>query len=588
MLALAASACLDSRIGRAEINRWAGITEIGLTSPIIVDPSQPTTLYSGGFGGLRKTTDGGRSWTGGDSDQNHIILALAVSKSSPETIYRVDKNVLLVTEPQTLSRSDDGGETWTGGHYLPQIGISGYVSDLAVDPTNSDVLYASTVPAGLREPSSGIFKSTDGAASWSLVSGSDGTLYFASSVVIDPESPSTIYAGSSLGVHKSTDAGTTWTPMTSGLPDSTSLAVQKIVIDPLTPSTVYIATLGGVYKSTDAGEHWFRASQGLPQETVIVALAISPSSPSTLFANGRSGEVFESKDGGDEWESLSTGLPSEDVTELSIDPLTPTSIYAGTRDQILKLTQEPEGPCQAGTAVFCARGNRFRVQVNWQALHLGSRGLGKAVPLTEDTGAFWFFTNTNLELAVKVVDGRPFNGEFWVFYGALSNVQYSVTVSDTQTRVVRSYGNRQDLFGSLADVNAFDAGTEAATANSVGSPGAISSSGCSGDASTLCLHGGRFRVKVDWDAENIGKRGTGIVVPLTSDTGAFWFFSDNNIELVIKVVDGRPVNDHFWVFYGALSNIQYTITVTDTETGTVKTYDNPQGTLASATDTKAF
>ena len=67
-----------------------------------------------------------------------------------------------------------------------------------------------------------------------------------------------------------------------------------------------------------------------------------------------------------------------------------------------------------------------------------------------------------------------------------------------------------------------------------------------------------------------------------------WFFQPSNVELVVKVLDGRAVNGRFWVFYGALSNVEYTITVTDTVTGAVKTYFNPQGNLASVADTEAF
>ena len=74
---------------------------------------------------------------------------------------------------------------------------------------------------------------------------------------------------------------------------------------------------------------------------------------------------------------------------------------------------------------------------------------------------------------------------------------------------------------------------------------------------------------------------------VTDDTGYFWFFNSTNVELVIKVLDGRAVNGHFWVFYGALSNVQYTITVIDTEPA-VKTYTNPSGTLASVADTSVF
>jgi hypothetical protein len=75
---------------------------------------------------------------------------------------------------------------------------------------------------------------------------------------------------------------------------------------------------------------------------------------------------------------------------------------------------------------------------------------------------------------------------------------------------------------------------------------------------------------------------------LTGDTGYFYFFDETNVELVVKVLDGRSYNGHFWVFYGALSNLAYTITVTDTQTGEVRTYLNPPGKLASVADTLAF
>jgi hypothetical protein len=111
---------------------------------------------------------------------------------------------------------------------------------------------------------------------------------------------------------------------------------------------------------------------------------------------------------------------------------------------------------------------------------------------------------------------------------------------------------------------------------------------CLPDGTTLCLNGGRFEVRVSWRVPTQGTSGVGQAVPLTSDTGYFWFFSSNNIELVIKVVDGRAFNQHFWVFYGALSDVEYTITVTDSETGAVRTYMNTQGRLASVADVIAF
>ena len=110
---------------------------------------------------------------------------------------------------------------------------------------------------------------------------------------------------------------------------------------------------------------------------------------------------------------------------------------------------------------------------------------------------------------------------------------------------------------------------------------------CSPDATTLCLNAGRFQVRVNWSVPSQGTSGAGMAVPLTSDTGYLWFFSSNNVELVIKVVDGRAFNSRFWVFYGALSDVEYTITVTDTQTG-VPGPTTTLRTLASVADTSAF
>ncbi len=111
---------------------------------------------------------------------------------------------------------------------------------------------------------------------------------------------------------------------------------------------------------------------------------------------------------------------------------------------------------------------------------------------------------------------------------------------------------------------------------------------CTPDATTLCLNGGRFRVSVAW-AKNTGESGAGQGVPLTSDSGYFWFFNAANIELVIKVLNACPVNDHFWVFAGGLTNVQVVITVTDTQTGAQRTYTNPLGTaFVPLQDTSAF
>jgi hypothetical protein len=110
---------------------------------------------------------------------------------------------------------------------------------------------------------------------------------------------------------------------------------------------------------------------------------------------------------------------------------------------------------------------------------------------------------------------------------------------------------------------------------------------CVPDGRTLCFQDGRFRVTVDWE-DFEGGSGIGHTVPLEEDTGAFWFFHPDNLELMVKVLDGPAVNSHFWVVLGALSNVAHTVEVTDTETGAVWRHENPAHRLASVASTLAF
>jgi PKD repeat protein len=113
-------------------------------------------------------------------------------------------------------------------------------------------------------------------------------------------------------------------------------------------------------------------------------------------------------------------------------------------------------------------------------------------------------------------------------------------------------------------------------------------SACTVSATNLCLQSSRFQVDVAWTTPQ-GASGAGQAVPLSDDTGYFWFFSDTNVEMVLKILNGCAVNQNFWVFAGGLTNVQVAITVTDTATGTVQHYSNPQGTaFKPIQDTGAF
>lgn len=265
------------------------------------------------------------------------------------------------------------------------------------------------------------------------------------------------------------------------------------------------------------------------------------------------------------------------------------------------------GPCVANAETLCLLDGAIRVQVAWRNQHAGGRqGQGRSVAGTRESGSFWFFSGDNLELVVKAIDGGGVNGHYWLFYGALSDVEYWVRVTRTATGEAVVYHNPPGDICGRGDIRALTAGGtavaagEPATATDLAAfslaapavpaspPVSTRAGACVPDGSTLCLLDGRFAVQVDWTNQRNGATGVGGALPWADRTGFFWFFSPDKLELVTKALDGRGVNGRFWFFYGALSDVQYRITVTDTVTGAVRHYDNPAGEICGDGDTAAF
>jgi hypothetical protein len=276
---------------------------------------------------------------------------------------------------------------------------------------------------------------------------------------------------------------------------------------------------------------------------------------------------------------------------------------------LLLATALSAAPCAPSPTTLCLNDSRFEVEVSWRDSR-GRTGAGQAKTITADTGYFWFFSEANIELVIKVLDARSINGKYWVFFGALSSVEYDLTVTDTMTGAVKTYHNPLGQFASVGDTGAFDPGVTAPSRDVVQVAGdaagprslealqafieappspasAKASTPCKTVASTLVLNDCRFGLNVEW-TDSRGRTGRGTPVSLTNDTGYFWFFNAANVELVIKVLDARSINGSFWVFYGALSNVDYTLTVSDSLTGEVKVYRNRSGSFASVGDTAAF
>ena len=279
----------------------------------------------------------------------------------------------------------------------------------------------------------------------------------------------------------------------------------------------------------------------------------------------------------------------------------------GRANKIGRMSTASTGPCEVNPTTLCLNKSRFKLQLTWSKSN-GQGGAGQAIPLTEDTGYFWFLNSENVEIVIKVVKGT--GGVYWVFYGALSGVQYTITVTDTVTGNVKTYENPYGTLRSVADTSGFtpssgivgndpDAslanleiraaeeldGVFAALTPATDAPKAAAE-GCTTGGTTLCVNQSRFQVTLDWRQPSTGRSGQGMATAITDDTGYFWFFNEDNVELVIKVLRGN--NGFYWVYYGALTGLETTITVTDTLTGAVKTYPNPSGPPVSFADINAF
>ena len=293
--------------------------------------------------------------------------------------------------------------------------------------------------------------------------------------------------------------------------------------------------------------------------------------------------------------------------------------------------------CEAGL-VLCLS-ERFSVIVDWRNFD-DETGRAVATPFgSDDSGILYFFEEDNWEMMIKVLDGCGFNQRYWVLAAATTNVEYTLTVVDTQTGEQRVYSNPlgeaapatidTEAFATCDAASATSAplpspsltrgeapshdgsflpstvqrtrrgpgtrleGAASATASDLPStPVALTTPGsttCVNDIDTLCLRGGRFRIEVSWRNFE-GETGVGRLAPaLSTDSGVFYFFAAANWEMLVKVLDGCGLNQHYWVFAAATTNVEYTLTVTDLQTGEEAEYTNPLGTASPAiVDTSAL
>lgn len=239
------------------------------------------------------------------------------------------------------------------------------------------------------------------------------------------------------------------------------------------------------------------------------------------------------------------------------------------------------GTCPAGT--LCLLGGRFQVTATWSNQFDGSSGTAGVQRASDLAGYLYFTDPRNTELIVKILD---FGDVIKVFWGQLTNLHYTITVYDTHTDSTKTYTNTPGDCGGF-DNNGFVSGAVIArVARSVnGRVRPTAAAACRADADTMCLLGGRFAVEMTWRNQFNNTTGSGIPTRLSDLTGAFAFTDPSNLEILLKTLD---FGDRILVLYGTLSNLEYTLRVTDTLSGAVRTYSNPAGQYCGGLDDHAF
>jgi len=333
-----------------------GLPESNLPRRIVVDPSEPDTLYMSARRGGYKSTDGGETWAplGGNFPQQEEIESLTIHPTEPKTLF--------VGTRKGLLRTTDGGQTWGRlGGGLPNYVVRG----LAIDPAAPERMWAAAAGAG-------VFRTTDGGKSWTEANGglaaswienvwgnATGTIFAQTArglfrsdgkggwvemlqpfsktdadldtVVFDPRNPKTLYSGYASSFYRSTDGGATWAEIDKLFQDPRP-GFSSVVLDLKNPKILYAAYKNpssddpSIFRSTDGGVIWKPANRGVAPGTAI--LALRGDATGALFALGKDGGFWKSTDGATTWTAGGSGLPSKELNALAAD----ANLYVGAKD----------------------------------------------------------------------------------------------------------------------------------------------------------------------------------------------------------------------------------------------------------------
>jgi photosystem II stability/assembly factor-like uncharacterized protein len=356
---------------------WSRYAHLGSASEmvldhIIVDQANPRNIYVAAWnaqspnsdGDVFRSKDGGRTWDLLADVHGKSVRALAMAATDPR--------ILVAGALDGIFRSRDGGDTWTRISPEHHAEIKN-VESVAVDPTNPDVIYAGTwhlpwktgdggktwhsIKKGVIDDSdvftimidsqnsaslyisacSGIYRSESAGELFRKIQGIPYTARRTRMLQMDPSDHKIVYAGTTEGLWKTTDAGATWKRTTGA-----NIIINDVMVDPRKPSRVLLATdRSGVLASDDGGITFVPANRGFTHRQVA-ALLVDRRDRNILYAgllnDKEYGGVYVSRDAGQTWKQFSEGLDGRDV--LVLRQATDNSLVAATDRGIFQRTQD--------------------------------------------------------------------------------------------------------------------------------------------------------------------------------------------------------------------------------------------------------
>jgi len=277
----------------AGVNQWTVIGPPASVQAMAADPQDDRVLYAAGFETVARTYDRGITWSSTEIPGLAGPVAIRVAPSIPSTIY--------VLGFSNLFRSTSGGQSWVPRSIPSAVG---FPNDLQVHATNADVIVVACSNFCFFGCSGGgVYRSDNGGGTWRRIGLKDTNVY---EIALDPTNAQVVYARTETNLFKTINGGGSWKEIS--LPASG--VIHEVAVDPVIPTIVYAAADSGIFKSFDAGVSWTLIRPALYGSSV----AIDPADSSSVLAAADG--MIRSFDGGHTWQELNAVAPGIQFNSL--------------------------------------------------------------------------------------------------------------------------------------------------------------------------------------------------------------------------------------------------------------------------------